>query len=288
MYYAKWYNVSRYYTLDHDSFTLEHNGTLKWQFLPEVKTLRGDKATKFSGQPFLVTVVNDSSSVSVSMAAFISEKVLRNWYKLCLSHARLHFGWWPCVIDIPSVLFSVFIVIGWKEIRLAKRICNMHLVTLTLSSASVTAIAFFAASSGARSWLFFIIDSKGLWSFWIKTFLLKSYLSNAEDNWYQFFFNLGVVDFSGSEGSWCICHLMAILKNASSKTIQRGVTLNHILFLRSIKLKHWSVGLRRALLSLGTIQGLPAPLKNRFASWLALSTAWISWLGQGRDTTRPM
>ena len=37
-------------------------------------------------------------------------------------------------------------------------------------------------------------------------------------------------------------------------------------FLRSIKLKHWSVGLRRALLSLGTIQGLPAPLKNRFAS----------------------
>ena len=44
------------------------------------------------------------------------------------------------------------------------------------------------------------------------------------------------------------------LENASSKTIQRGVTLNHILFLRSIKLKHWSVGLRRALLSLGTIQ----------------------------------
>ena len=123
-----------YYTLDHDSFTLEHNGILKWQFLPEVKTLRGDKATKFSGQSFLVTVVNDSSSVSVSMAAFISEKVLRNWYKLCLSHARLHFGWWPCVTDIPSVLFSVFIVIGWKEIRLAKRICNMHLVTLTLSS----------------------------------------------------------------------------------------------------------------------------------------------------------
>ena len=141
---------------------------------------------------------------------------------------------------------------------------------------------------GARSWLFFIIDSKGLWSVWIKTFLLYSYLSNAEDNWYQFFFNLGVVDLSGSEGSWCVCHLMAILKNASSKTIQRGVTLNHILFLRSIKLKHWSVGLRSALLSLGTIQGLPAPLKNRFASWLALSTAWISWLGQGRDTTRPI
>ena len=56
------------------------------------------------------------------------------------------------------------------------------------------------------------------------------------------------------------------LENASSKTIQRGVTLNHILFLRSIKLEHWSVGLRRALLSLGTFHGLPAPPKYRFAS----------------------
>ena len=60
--------------------------------------------------------------------------------------------------------------------------------------------------------------------------------------------------------------LDGVLKNASSTTIQRGVTLNHILFLRSIKLEHWSIGLRRALLSLGTFQGLPAHPKNRFAS----------------------
>lgn len=222
------------------------------------------------------------------MAAFISEKVLRNWYKLCLSHACLHFGWWPCVIDIPSVLFSVFIVIGWKEIRLAKRICNMHLVTLTLSSDFCNSNSILCSLFGSTQLTLLHNRLQGFVVFLNKDLSSKSYLSNAEDNWYQFFFNLGVVDFSGSEGSWCICHLMAILKNASSKTIQRGVTLNHILFLRSIKLKHWSVGLRRALLSLGTIQGLPAPLKNRFASWLALSTAWISWLGQGRDTTRPM
>ena len=71
---CQWYSVSRYYTLDYDSFTLEHNDILKWQFLPEVKTLRGDKAAKFCGQLCLLTVVDDSSSVSVSIAAFISEK----------------------------------------------------------------------------------------------------------------------------------------------------------------------------------------------------------------------
>lgn len=65
---TKWY---------HDSFTLEHNTILNLQFLPEVKVAikGGGTAVKFSGQPSLITVVNNSSSTSVSVAAFSSDNV---------------------------------------------------------------------------------------------------------------------------------------------------------------------------------------------------------------------
>ena len=46
---------------------------------------------------------------------------------------------------------------------------------------------------------------------------------------------------------------------------ERGHTEAHS-FLRSIKLENWSIGLRRALLSLCTFHGLSVPLKSRFAS----------------------
>ena len=115
-----------------DSLTLEHKTSQKLEGARE-----GGTAVKFSGQPCLMTAANDLSTASVSaLAACISDKV--TWRigrsKLCHFHVLgFHFGWWPHVTDIPRVFLDFFILIGWREISFAKRICIMYLNSFTVS-----------------------------------------------------------------------------------------------------------------------------------------------------------